>query len=183
MEERTILFIDGENLLYRFQSMLEVREPTNIRYHSPNRYIWHGNLTRLHRVAPYRVLYYTSQSGDTKALEQLEKEISSLRYKHFTQNDRDFSVSPRVFKKEKNSAKTKSVDINLTTDLLRFAMNGSIDRAIVVSGDGDYIPVYQEVMRHGVRVTVAALSSGCNPRLESSVDLFINLDDVFFKKL
>lgn len=184
MSDRSILFIDGENLLVRFEAMLkEGRRQTGGTEYKEKEYIWHPNFQSIHKIRPYRILYYNAMQGSEEKIENHRRELASLVY---ATNTPDFkekaSVTPRVFQKGKNKTKTKSVDINLTTDLLRHAMNGSIDRAIVFSGDGDYIPVYQEVMRHGVKVTVGALSSGLNPMILTSVDFFFDLDECLFYK-
>ena len=52
----------------------------------------------------------------------------------------------------------------------------------VISGDGDYIPVYEEVMRQGKQVSVGALTLGLNPRIPSRVDYFEYLDDRLYIK-
>ena len=66
--------------------------------------------------------------------------------------------------------------------MMRFAHNPGIDHIVLVSGDGDYLPLLAEVMRLGKQVYVAALSSGLNGALRHSVDEFLNLDEVFFKQ-
>jgi len=184
MSDRSILFIDGENLLIRFEAMVdEGRKPTESTIHKPGDYVWHDKFQEIHKIRPYRILYYNAKQGDDDALENHRRELATLEYAVSNNEFREkAAVTPKVFKKEKNKAKTKSVDINLTTDLLRHAMNGSIDRAIVISGDGDYIPVYEEAMRHGVRVTVGALSSGLNNLILTTVDFFKDLDDILFHK-
>jgi len=63
---------------------------------------------------------------------------------------------------------------------MRFALSDAIDLVYLASGDGDYLPLVSEVMRHGKQVYVAAFSSGLNAELTHSVDEFFNLDGVFF---
>ena len=45
-----------------------------------------------------------------------------------------------------------------------------------MTGDGDYIPLIQEIMRQGKQVIVGALSNGLNPKLRVVADNFIDLD-------
>jgi uncharacterized protein (TIGR00288 family) len=85
-----------------------------------------------------------------------------------------------VFKKLRSSQKTRNVDINLTIDVMRFAYSDAVDTIHLVSGDGDYLPLIQDVMRRGKEVVVSALSSGLNPKLVDTPDLFISLDSYFF---
>jgi uncharacterized LabA/DUF88 family protein len=52
--------------------------------------------------------------------------------------------------------------------------------SITCGGDSDYVPLVQEVMRQGVQVWVAALSSGLSSSLRHAADGFYDLDPVFF---
>jgi uncharacterized LabA/DUF88 family protein len=51
-----------------------------------------------------------------------------------------------------------------------------LDTLFLLSGDGDYIPLIQEVMRQGKKVVVGALTNGLNPRLKHMADMFVDLD-------
>jgi uncharacterized LabA/DUF88 family protein len=64
---------------------------------------------------------------------------------------------------------------------MRFAFTDEIDRVYLASGDGDYLPLIQEVMRRGKQVELLAFSSGLNNALPYSADNFFNLDPVFFR--
>lgn len=182
MTPRTTIFIDGENLLMRFESMLsQGRKPTGGVLHSPRQYVWHPNLPGLFQNSISRVVYYTSYTGDADALFAIRSNIAKIEYKKKEGTaGRQASVVPEVFKKPRKSVKSKSVDINLTTDLLRSAYTNGLDRALLVTGDGDYIPVIKDVMRQGKQVYIAALSSGLNKDLPHIGDHFFNLDGMFF---
>jgi len=90
-------------------------------------------------------------------------------------------IFPKVFRKAKRSAKSKGVDINLTIDMLNHAYHDDFDLAYLISGDGDFIPLIETVMRLGKRVYVLALSSGLNPQIPVSVDEFECIDSKLFK--
>jgi uncharacterized LabA/DUF88 family protein len=62
--------------------------------------------------------------------------------------------SQNVFKKDKQGRKTKGVDITLTRDMLSHAFRGNYDVARLIAGDGDYLPLIEEVKRLGKRVQV-----------------------------
>jgi uncharacterized LabA/DUF88 family protein len=63
---------------------------------------------------------------------------------------------------------------------MRFAFTDEIDRVYLASGDGDYLPLIEEVMRRGKQIELLAFSSGLNYTLPYSVDSFNELDIVFF---
>lgn len=92
-----------------------------------------------------------------------------------------FNLSPRVFKKPKKNVSGKGVDIQMTVDILTHTFQNNIDVIYLLSGDGDYIPLINEVMRAGKQVYVAAFSSGLSPKLKTVADEFTLLDDIYFE--
>lgn len=177
-----MVFIDGENFLLRFQNSLKAQaNPKNSIIHTMDRLLWSPSICEIARGAVIRANYYTAYTGDEPALNELRADLKKLTYSSqiggFNQNG---YVHPKVFKKEAKQAKTKSVDVNLTIDVLRAAYTDAIDKVIIVSGDGDYIPLYEEVMRLGKRVFVAAFKNGLNPLVPNAVDQFFPLDSWFF---
>jgi hypothetical protein len=71
----------------------------------------------------------------------------------------------------------------MTIDILYNTYKNTLDAVFLISGDGDYIPVIQEVMGHGKKVYVGALSSGLSQRLRIVPDRFFPLDSYFFKSV
>ncbi|GAI21623.1 unnamed protein product, partial [marine sediment metagenome] len=77
-------------------------------------------------------------------------------------------------------AKSRQVDINITIDMLNHATPSQVDRIVLISGDGDFVPFIREVMRRGIQLHVAALSSGVNKKLKVIADMFTSLDRFLF---
>ena len=151
---RWMLFVDGENLTFRAQRVAD-REGVALvpgPYYLKDTFVWVPQLraTRAlpgaseHYLQPnaIRAHYYTSVVGD-------EKKIRSVRDCLWRIN-----FQPTVFKKRKQDDKSKGVDIALSTDLLSGAYNNNFDRAVLVAGDGDYVPLINEVKRRGKVVHV-----------------------------
>jgi uncharacterized LabA/DUF88 family protein len=89
------------------------------------------------------------------------------------------------FKKPRNRPNSKGVDIALAKDLLSNAFRDNYDVAVVVAGDGDYVPLVEEVKRLGKIVYVAFFRGkelGLNPELRIASDVFWPLDDTFAYK-
>ena len=59
----------------------------------------------------------------------------------------------------------KGVDIMLATDLLYYAWQDFYDRAVLVSGDGDYVYALQTLKHMGKYVEVVAFESNQSPDL------------------
>jgi uncharacterized LabA/DUF88 family protein len=53
------------------------------------------------------------------------------------------------------SGKEKGVDVALAIDALQAGLDGKIDVAVLVTGDGDLVPVVRALMKQGVQVMIA----------------------------
>ena len=61
---------------------------------------------------------------------------------------------------------SKGVDIALTCDMLSHASHDNYDVAVLIAGDGDYVPLVDEVKRLGKLVHLVFFqSTGLNPKL------------------
>lgn len=68
-------------------------------------------------------------------------------------------------------AREKGVDVALAVDLVRLAVKGAYDVAVVMSTDTDLVPAVEAVVELGVRVEVAAWRARrANPRLSVGHD-------------
>ncbi|MYN42758.1 NYN domain-containing protein [Duganella sp. FT109W] len=188
-------FVDGENLLNRFEAMvgegLKHRDHTPqggmaepIKY-DPKKFVW----------SPYtianlyggdileRVTYYTTMTGDVDALEDLNTAIGSCQTREIPYasiGQHQLRVLPKVFKKEARRTKTKSVDISICVDVMEYVKNDALDAVYLVSGDVDYRPLIEAVMRAGKRAYVASLSSGRGLGYSNVPDRYVNLDSLYF---
>lgn len=185
---KTFVFVDGENLVMRYQAMLEAgRRPKKNVAHIPDVFVWHPDVTRWSCLDIQRVTYYTSATGDQERMKELRSKIAATSFA-FTHEYGDVpeatgQLVPRVFHKHSKSRKTRNVDISIIIDMMRAAHLSSAELLLLLSGDGDYLPLTEECMRLGKPVWVCSFSSGLNDELPTSVDLYETLDDVFFQKL
>jgi uncharacterized LabA/DUF88 family protein len=182
---RWMLFVDGENLTIRAQKLAQKNNVslTEGGYYRKDVFIWLPKLdARISLVdhAPIpiqrnaiRAYYYTSMVGD-------EVQIASVRRALW-----DLGFNPEVFKKDKKSTRTKGVDITLAKDFLSNAFLNNYDVAILVAGDGDYVPMVNEVKRQGKVVYVMFFfdnEAGLSPSLRLASDECFKLDDFFLDK-
>ena len=85
-----------------------------------------------------------------------------------------------MFRKTRQEEKAKGVDIALAKDFLSHAFLNNYDVALLFAGDGDYIPLVEEVKRLGKIVCVVFFSEfGLNPELRIAADYFLPIDDAF----
>lgn len=195
MYERVMFFIDGENLVFRYQDMIEKgNKPLKRVIHEEDVYVWHQDIIKNEARYIVRATYYTSAVGANEtilAISQAIKEIQYLytgppygvggRFGGSKSEQYHGHIFPRVFKKDNRSAKSKAVDINIAVDMLNYASPENLDVMYLVSGDGDFLPLIEAVMRKGMRVHLMALSDGLNPQLPISVDEFECIDDRLFE--
>ncbi len=131
-----------------------------------------------------RVQYYMTAVRANDELHALSSDIASLdahEVKKYAQGVfNTVRLIPKVFQKTKRSTKTKSVDINICVDVMDYVSRNAVDSVYFVTGDVDYLPLIDAVMRAGKRVYVAALSSGLAPRLRTGTDRFVDLNDTYF---
>lgn len=187
MQYKTIILIDGENIVFRYQEMLkEGRKPRKGIIHINNCFVWHHDLLNIfYSKDIVRVAYYTTVVGDDKRIDQVKGQISDSVFHFKTLSGAEWSgtLVPYVYKKSKNGTKTKSVDINLTIDALRYAYGDSIDQIVLISGDGDYIPLLREIMARGKMVQAMSLSNGVNKEIKFNVDDLLIIDDYLFEPI
>src|SRR5215217_9628708 len=166
-----MMFVDGENLTIRAQRLaqdkgVQLREGPyymqDVMVWMPkvlatrNRLVEEGRPEELQRLG-VRAYYYTSTTGGEDVVGVVRSKLWHIGFQ------------PVVFKKPKNRRATKGVDIALTTDLLSNAYRENYDVAVLIAGDGDYVPLIEEVKRLGKIVHVAfftAKGSGLSPELQ-----------------
>ena len=64
-------------------------------------------------------------------------------------------------------------DVGITVDAIR--LSPSLDAVILVSGDGDYVPLVEYLRNQGKQVEVAAFGGTSSKKLIESVDDFVDL--------
>lgn len=101
-------------------------------------------------------LYMETKPGRDKFIASLEKSAFNV-----------ISVRPQ-----------KSVDGRLIFDSLKGAYNDRYDVAVILSGDGDYISVVQEIKQRNKKVWIAAFGHATSNGLKTLADKFIDLREL-----
>ena len=175
--KKWMLFVDGENLTIRAQEVAK-QEGVNLEdtgifpLYFKDVYFWPAGIrpfdqhwvSRAHAPqAAERSYYYTCTPGDKDAIDKVRDSLWETGF------------SPVVMHKPKGQ-RAKGVDIALTKDMLFQAFMGNYEIAVLVAGDGDFVPLVEEVKRLGKRVVVVFWeNSGLNPELRRAADEFTPL--------
>ncbi len=152
-EQRVAVLIDTQNLYHSAKNL----------YHSKVNFKNVLEEAVAGRVLVRATAYViTTESGDEKAFfEALEK--AGIETK--TKNLQIFS----------GGAKKADWDVGLAIDAVKIA--SKIDAVVIVSGDGDFIPLIEYMRSHGVQAEAAAFGRSTSAKLIEAVDDFIDLDD------
>jgi uncharacterized protein (TIGR00288 family) len=184
---RMMAFIDGENMVARYQAMLDAgHNPYDHVKYKRDVYVWLPSVVWPALNVVLRATYYTYMVGSEEAVLATSEEIRSMTFNQYSVPGQAApgrlinTLTPRVFSKPKNR-NGKGVDIQMTVDILGNIYQGNVEAILLVSGDGDYEPVLAECKRMGKQVYVAAFSSGLSPKLRLSADHFTDLDGQFFQ--
>ena len=175
---RWMLFVDGENLTIRAQELANLKGLLKQGpYFEPDVFVWYpyfsATMPPFQRRSPQRrqlhgyairSYYYTSVVGDDPKLQSIENALWTIGF------------TPRVFKKDARREKTKGVDIALSTDVLTNGFLDNYDIAVLIAGDGDYVPMVREIKRLGKELYVAFFESGLSPRLRLESDQFLDIE-------
>jgi hypothetical protein len=177
---RLMAFIDGENLVLRYEEMLrDGREPNGDIAHEPGVYVWHTHFSLPGTFEPIRANYYAAVQGDDTKLRAIESSLGGIAFGNFAHSPIPVKLFPRIFKKPDRSRKTSIADIELTVDLLSQVYLQNVDAVLLLSGDKDFAAVVRAVVGRGQRIFVGSFSSG--RALDRGADHFVDLDRIFFK--
>jgi len=153
-DQRIGIFIDIQNLYHSAKNLYAARVNYRelIKQLTANR--------RLIRALAY-VVRSDSQAGEESFFEALGKAGIELR-------EKELQVYPGGLKKA-------DWDVGMTVDAIRMA--GFLDVIVLVTGDGDFLPLI-DYLKWGVGrgVEVAAFSHTTSSRLKESADRFVDLE-------
>jgi uncharacterized LabA/DUF88 family protein len=174
---RWMLFVDGENFTLRAQKLARDKSILLIEgtHYMKDVFAWLPGVQATQdttpghlRLQPHatRAYYYTAVQGDEDRLNDVKQKLWHL------------SFQPEVFKKKEG--RTKGVDITLSKDLLINAFFNNYDVAVLIAGDGDYVPLVQEVKRLGKVIYLSFFQSeGLNPDLMLAADSYFEMEPLF----
>lgn len=187
MLAQTLVFIDGENLAFRYKEMLangRVPRPENVWIEDS--FVWNQRVLEDHMWNIKRLSYYTSVVGDDPLVRKLRERIGATSFRCTTElstsgnSYRTGQIVPFVRKKTSKSRKESICDISIAVDVMRACYRDHADTIWILSGDGDFAVLINEALHSGKCVYLSAFSSGMNEELPFMVDEFLPLDKHFF---
>jgi len=186
MLKSVMAFVDGENLVCRYQDMLDGgRVPRAEVVHERDAFVWSPQITLWTEMDLLRVTYYTSLVGADERVAVVERRIGETLFKCRASGagyTGTAQIIPRVHKRLASSRKSKVVDVDITLDVMRAALEAPVGGIFLLTGDGDYLALIREITRRtSKQVYLGAFSSGLAEALRHNVEAFVNLDGMFFE--
>jgi uncharacterized LabA/DUF88 family protein len=152
-EQRVGVFIDAQNLYHSARHLYKAR----VNFGAVLREAVAGR--KLVRAVAYVI---STEAGDEKnffgALEKLgiETKTKDLQIFH-------------------TGTKKGDWDVGLTVDAIKMA--NRLDSVVIISGDGDYIPLVEYLQTMGVQVEVVSFGQSTSSNLREASDDFLDLSD------
>jgi len=104
----------------------------------------------------------------TDVVEKEKDFFSALHKSGFEVKEKDLQIFP-------GGAKKGDWDVGITMDAIR--LSGKVDSMVIVSGDGDYIPLVKYLqLSAGCLVEVVAFGKTCSAKLIAVADDFVDMD-------
>ena len=178
------MFVDGENFTIEGQKFATAANLTLFggKHWKEDVYLWFpgllgrqtsfisAQLGRDVNETAVRAHYYTSVSGNEEVIRETERALWALEF------------HAEVFKKPQGE-RAKRVDITLARDMLSHAYQHHYDIAVLIAGDGDYVPLVDAVKKNGKMVVVAFFGGrGLNESLKLAADNFFDLSPWFTER-
>ncbi|OGI68058.1 hypothetical protein A2738_02615 [Candidatus Nomurabacteria bacterium RIFCSPHIGHO2_01_FULL_42_15] len=152
-EQRVGVFIDTQNLYHSARNLYKAR----VNFGAVLKDAVSGR--KLVRAVAYVI---TTEAGDEKnffeALQKLGIETKTKDLQIFS-----------------GGSKKADWDVGLAVDAIK--MSPRLDSAVIVSGDGDFVPLVEYLQTMGVQVEVVSFGQSTSGKLREAVDDFVDLSE------
>ncbi len=125
-----------------------------------------------------RTCFYNTLPSDDKSAKGIERFHAGLRLAN--RIEVRLGKTRTTPKGEKD--RQKQVDILLALDMYKLALSGKIDLAILLSGDGDFVPVLQAVKDEGVLTKVVYSRESIDHELRLVADMHHEIGAADFRR-
>ena len=131
----------------------------------------------------YRIVYSSWFQGMYSAGQSDDRQLRTARNLH--QDLMHAGIEPKYTPMPQSGVNEKGADVALAVDAVEVGIAGEIDIAVLVTGDGDFVPLARSLMKHGVRVLAAYFvydegehKSFINERLLNVCNYGLNITDM-----
>ncbi len=136
--------------------------------------------TKEQGYSSYKVVYSSWFQGLFKSSQATEKDLRLDRNRHH--DLLHAGIEPKNVPMSESQGE-KGIDVYMAVETLQIGLDGKIDLAVLVTGDGDFVPLARALMKNGVKVLVAYFEyeeknhkSYVNERLTNAVNYSLNIN-------
>lgn len=151
-DQRVAVLIDVQNLYHSAKNLYHAR----VNFKNLLLEAVHGR----HLIRAVAYAARADEPGEASFFDALEKGGIETRIK-------DLQVYP-------DGTKKGDWDVGLAVDAIRFS--SSVDAIVIISGDGDYVPLVEYLKALGKQVEVIAFGRTTSGHLKDAIDDFIDID-------
>lgn len=133
--------------------------------------------------AQYHVVYAAWFQGMNSSDHVDEKQLKDDR--RLCHDLMHAGIEPKFMPMPQSGSNEKGADVALAIDAMQLAHDGKMDIAVLVTGDGDFVPLVRGLMKHSVRVMAAHFDYDdgqhkdfVNPRLLNACNYFLNINRI-----
>jgi len=130
----------------------------------------------------YKVVYAAWYQGLFTSVKADEKKLRLDRNRH---HDLMHAGIETKFYPMSQSAGEKGIDVAMAIDILQIGLDEIMDVAILITGDGDFVPLVRALMKRGMAVVVAYFEyeekerrSFANERLKEASTYALNINEL-----
>ncbi len=175
------VFYDGSFFAYARRYYYQERDLGWLRYLPFHAFIEAFIAHKEQGYASYRVVYAAWHQGLFTSKKATPEQLRFDRNQHH--DLMHAGVEPRYLPMSQTQGE-KGTDVALAVDALQVGLDGKIDIAVLVTGDGDFVPLVRALNKQGVRVlgvyfefqTKDGKKSFINERLRSVVNYAVDVN-------
>src|SRR6266566_8096423 len=175
------VFYDGSFFAYARRYYYQERDLGWLRYLPLHAFIEAFIAQKEHGYASYRVVYAAWHQGLFTSKKATPEQLRFDRNQHH--DLMHAGVEPRYLPMSQTQGE-KGTDVALAVDALQVGLDGKIDIAVLVTGDGDFVPLVRALNKQGVRVLAAYFAfetkdgskSFINERLLAAANYAVDID-------
>ena len=138
--------------------------------------------TKMQGHSDYKVVYSAWFQGSHKESLAPEDKLRLDRKRHH--DLLHAGIEPKNLPMSESQGE-KGIDVYMAVETLQIGLDDKIDIAILVTGDGDFVPLVRALMKNGVRVGIAFFEftdgekkSFANERLINAANFAININNL-----
>ncbi len=151
--QRVAVFIDVQNMYHSARSLYNAR--VNFRE------VLNESISGRNLIRAFAYVVRTKTGEEKTFFEALQKQGIEIRV--------------RDLQEFYGGAKKADWDVGIVIDAIR--TSEIVDALVIVSGDGDFIPLAEHLKSHGRRVEVMAFGQSTSARLKEAADEFIDMSE------